>query len=325
MSKEMNEISHAGVKLARFVTDAYAENANVRAVIVAGSVARGCADEYSDVEIGVFWENPPSDKERMEAISRIGGDLWTFDNYDGAKASEHVGLSGFTVGSTRYSGTLMVAPNHMTIDTAEEWIRALIDDLDTTSRNYVLAAAIDQGVPLHGHVLVDRWKEKVATFPLRLAVKLVQQNLWLGPWFNWVAYVRRADHLVLAQHKVWMQQRIVDLLAALNREYVPSPEYKWVERFIDGLQVKPRNCSQRLKATFLNDDVSEAMRNLVQLGQEVIDLVEEHLPEVNQMSPVDEHPDINTSWARRRWDPEDAYTLLTDIANHEADSSTASE
>ena len=321
----MNEISYAGLKLARFVTDAYVENANVRAVIVTGSVARGCADEYSDVEIGVFWENPPSDEERMEAISRIGGELLMFDAYDGFKASEHIGLSGITLGQSRCSGTLMVAPNHMTIDTVEEWIGALIDDLDTTSRNYVLAAAVDQGIPLYGHALVECWKKKVATFPLRLAVKLVQQNLWLGPWFNWVAYVQRADHLVLAQHLVWMQQRIVDLLASLNREYVPSPEYKWVERFIDELRVKPRNCSQRLRATFSTDDVSEAMRNLVQLGQEVIDLVEEHLPEVNEMSLVLEHPEINTSWARRRWDPEGAYTLLTNIANREADSSTGSE
>ena len=325
----MNEISHAGLKLARSVTDAYAENANVRAVIVSGSVARGCADEYSDVEIGVFWEKPPSDEERMEAISRIGGELLMFGPYDGSKASEHIGLSGITMGEARCSGTLMVAPNHMTIDTAEEWIGALIDDLDTASRNYVLAAAVDQGIPLHGLYLVERWKEKVATFPLRLAVKLVQQNLWLGPWFNWVAYVQRADHLVLAQHQVWMQQRIVDLLAALNREYVPSPEYKWVERFIDGLQVKPRNCSLRLKATFSGssgtDDVGEAMRNLVRLGQEVIDLVEEHLPEVNEMSLIGEHPEINTSWARRRWDPEDGYTLLNNIANREVDSSAGSE
>ncbi len=37
------------------------------------------------------------------------------------------------------------------------------------------------------------------------------------------------------------------------------------------------------------------------------------------------HPEINTSWARRRWDPEGAYTLLTDIANREADSSADSE
>ena len=121
-----------------------------------------------------------------------------------------------------------------------------------------------------------------------------------------------------------MRQRIVDLLAALNRKYVPSPEYKWVERFIDGLQMKPHNCSQRLKATFSGssgtDDVSEAMRNLVQLGQEVIDLVEEHLPEVNQISLVGEHPEINTIWARRRWNPEGAYTLLTNIANREAHS-----
>ena len=313
----MNKITQAGMKLARTVAESYAENSNVRAVLIGGSVARGCADEYSDVEIGVFWEKPPSDKERMDAIARIGGDLWMFDSYNGGKASEHLGLSGITVGATRYIGTMMVAPNHMTTDTATEWIGALIDDLDTTPRNYVLAAAIRHGIPLYGHDLIKRWNERVSAFPLRLAVKLVQQNLWLGPWFNWTAYVQRADHLVLVQHLVWMQQRIVDLLAALNREYVPSREYKWVDRTIDGWYLKPRNCSDRLRATFATDDLNDAVRGLVELGLEVIDLIEEHLPEVNEVSLVDEHPEITTSWARQRWDPEDAYTLLTNIANRE--------
>ncbi len=38
-----------------------------------------------------------------------------------------------------------------------------------------------------------------------------------------------ATHLVLAQHLVWMQQAIVNVLAALNREFVPSAEHKWVD------------------------------------------------------------------------------------------------
>ena len=86
--------------------------------------------------------------------------------------------------SRRYQGTAMVGPVHMTVDTAEEWIGALIDDLDTDPQKYELAAAVRYGVPIYGHDLLRRWQERAASFPDRLAVKLVQQNLWLGPWFN---------------------------------------------------------------------------------------------------------------------------------------------
>ncbi len=311
---EFNEMSRAGLDLARAVAGAYIDNPNVRAVMVGGSVARGCADEFSDLEIGVFWRTPPSDAERMEAVSRMGGEVWKFEPFRDGRAGEHVGLSESTVGSEQHRGTAMVSPIHLTVEAAEERIGALVDGLDTASHNYEFAAAINYGVPLYSEALIEEWKERVGAFPTSLAVKLVQENLWLGPWFNWTGYGKRVDHLVVAQHLVWMQQGIVSILAALNREYLPSSEYKWVGWFIDRLSIKPSDCAVRLKATFGKDDLSDAVRGLVELGMETIDLVEDHLPDVNEMSLFEAHPGVDTSWARERWKQESAYTLLTNIA-----------
>ena len=207
----------------------------------------------------------------------------------------------------------------MTVGTAKDWIGALIDDIDTAPRNYELAAAMRYGIPLYGHALVEQWQEKVTSYPTNLAIKLVQENLWLGPWFNWTAYAQRADHIVLAQHLVWMQQRMINLLAALNREYLPSPEFKWVDRLIEELQIKPSCCAARMRTSLTADEMSEAVQGLIELGLEVIDLVEAHLPEVNETSQVENHPEVNTNWARQRWAPEPAYTLVADIARGELD------
>ena len=76
-----NEMSLAGLKLAGTIARIYADNPKVRAVIAGGSVSRGYADKYSDVEIGVFWDSQPSDKERKDAALRIGGEVWKFDPY----------------------------------------------------------------------------------------------------------------------------------------------------------------------------------------------------------------------------------------------------
>ena len=307
-------MSRAGLDLARAAAGAYTGNPNVRAVMVGGSVARGCADEFSDVEIGVFWRTPPSDAERMEAVSRMGGEVWKFEPFRDGRAGEHVGLSESALGSERYPGTAMVSPIHMTVEAAEERIGALIDGLHTDARNYEFAAAVRYGVLIYGDALIEEWKKRVGSFPTRLAVKLVQENLWLGPWFNWAGYCERIDHLVVMQHLVWMQQGIVSILAALNREYLPSLEYKWVGWFIDRLSIKPANCAVRLRATFGKGDLSEAACELVELGMEAIDLVEDHLPQVNEMSLFKAHPGVDTNWARERWKQESAYTLLTNIA-----------
>ena len=93
-----------------------------------------------------------------------------------------------------------------------------------------------------------------------------------------------------------------------------------MHQLIEGFELKPTDCASRLKATFATDDVIGATRGLIELGLEVIDLVEKHLPEVNEMSLVDDHPEINTSWARQRWAPESPYTLLTEIAHSEGHS-----
>ncbi len=59
----------------------------MKAVIIAGSVGRGIADRYSDVEVGVFWTKPPSEGERRALAERVGVvpndlELYRFDPED---------------------------------------------------------------------------------------------------------------------------------------------------------------------------------------------------------------------------------------------------
>ena len=176
----INDMSRAGLKLARNMARTYSEKPQGARNHRWGSVARGCADEYSDVEIGVFWDMPPSDGDRKDVVRRMGGEIWSFGAFRRGRASENFGLSGSTIGSKHHQGTAMVSP----IETVDRWLEGLIDNLDTAPSRYELAAAIRYGAPLFGHDLIGRWKKKVASFPDRLAIKLVQQNIWLGPWFN---------------------------------------------------------------------------------------------------------------------------------------------
>lgn len=71
----MATISEAGLLVARVIAKEYASYPAVRAIMVGGSVARACADEYSDLEIGVFWGQLPTVQVRQATIARIGGHL----------------------------------------------------------------------------------------------------------------------------------------------------------------------------------------------------------------------------------------------------------
>lgn len=51
----MNEASRWKLVLARRIADAYSPNPKVASVLLGGSVPRGFADRYPDLEIYVFW------------------------------------------------------------------------------------------------------------------------------------------------------------------------------------------------------------------------------------------------------------------------------
>src|SRR5215207_2091231 len=81
----MNTASQWRAALARQIVPNYAANPHVAAILLGGSTARGHADRYSDIELGVFWHQPPTDAERQATASAIRGDLVRLYPYDPAE------------------------------------------------------------------------------------------------------------------------------------------------------------------------------------------------------------------------------------------------
>jgi hypothetical protein len=59
--------------LAERIAASYGANPNARVVMIAGSVGRGSADLYSDVEVDVYYAEPPTTHERIAAVEGCGG------------------------------------------------------------------------------------------------------------------------------------------------------------------------------------------------------------------------------------------------------------
>jgi hypothetical protein len=111
------------------------------------------------------------------------------------------------------------------------------------------------------------------------------------------------------------EQCILRILAALNRLYYISSEHKWVDAFTAMMPFVPPDLSSRMKQVFRMDFL-EGWHLLKSLIYETIDLVEEHLPAVNSISLFKEHPEVNTTWARKRWETHSAYTLFSNMRSN---------
>jgi hypothetical protein len=220
-------------------------------------------------------------------------------------------MSEVVINSQRYTGTSMISVNHSTVTAMEKCLKDVVEGFDTSLDKQSLIAAMQHGIPVYGREALETWQQK-AVYPDKLARRMVRENLWFGPWFNPEAYLARDDLLVLYQHFIWLEQGLLKVLAGLNRIYYPSSEHKWMERLIDEMRIAPPNLASRMKGIFRADPTS-GWRQLKELIDETIRLVETRMPEVDLVSPGDAHPQVNIAWAKRRWEPYAPDSLMWDI------------
>lgn len=304
-------VSKGGLALAEQIVSTYIDSPSIKAVMVGGSVSRGYADRYSDLEIGVFWSDSPMEAERKSAVESVGGKLLTFDE---SPRNELYALDEAAIRGNTYRGTAMVSTQHLTVAEMEKGLVDVLDSYDTSLDNLALMAAVRDGIPLHGDDLLRAWQGRVAAYPTELAIKIIQENLWFGPWFCAESYAGRDDILVLNQHFLWIEQNMLQVLAALNRTYYPSPEHKWIDQLIAGMKLSPPDLASRLKQVFRVEPL-EGWHLLKALIYETLDLIELHLPEVNTVSLFESHPEVNIAWARKRWNVHPPYSLMGTVGD----------
>jgi hypothetical protein len=237
-------------------------------VIVGGSVARGCADRYSDVEIGLFWDAFPEEAEFRAAMEQARGSRWELDPYDDA---EDVWYEEYEVAG------LKIDLRHMTVGRMEGVLTAVLEDADTTEERQTLLWVAQRGIPLHGTELLARWKERAAHYPPALAQAMVEKHLFFPPWWSVAMYAQRDDLTMMYGAFGQAVGRILGILLGLNRLYHPG--LKWLDRTIGAMALAPPDLGSRIRQAYRAepDQGSALMRQLV---EETFTLVEQQMPRV---------------------------------------------
>lgn len=131
--------------LAERIAPAYAVNSKVAAVILGGSAARGHADRYSDMEVGVFWHEPPTETDRRGCIERAGGDLHHLYAYEAAWGAWHddwkIGRNSQGEPST---GVSVDMPNFL-VDTVGQTLDALLNQHNPDLLKQILVSGLQTG------------------------------------------------------------------------------------------------------------------------------------------------------------------------------------
>ncbi len=266
----MNEASRWRLALAQKVAPIIAANPKVQAIMLAGSTSRGCADRYSDIELGVFWSSPPTDEERLAPVGPAGGIFWELDPYDTENKiwMEEWGLGG-----------VKMDVRNLTVEEMEHILSSVLEHYDTSLFKQATISALQYAIPLYAPSILERWKARLAHYPPELRQAMVRENLVLYEWCWWVDMLMfRGDWPLVYNSLSEATFQILGVLIGLNSIYHPG--FKWMNRLISEMRIVPENLAARINAVF-HMEPHVAAQEMKRLVLEVYDLVDRYMSEVS--------------------------------------------
>ena len=274
----MTKASKWRIALARRIAPIYVSHPKVKAILIGGSVGRGIADRYSDVEIGVFWAEPPFEAERKTLAEQVGvvyRERMSSYKFDPCHPGEEEADEDIYIGGDKDCG-FNVDIKHKTIAAVEQYLAEMFDHCRPHDNR--LAEVLSHSIPLYGQSLVEQWRRKVATYPTELAQKIVQTQLRFEQWWLCEQFAKEEEMILVQEQFSECLTKIISVLAALNRVYVL--EIKWTDWSIEQLQIAPSNLIHRAKQIF-EQAPQVAAQQLRQLIEDTYDLVKLHLPDID--------------------------------------------
>ncbi len=256
--------------MARKMAAIYKENKKVQAVLLAGSVSRGWEDEHSDIELNIFWSEPPTDEDRMIPIDRIGGSIIELHPFEEEEWAE----SYLTPQNVKFEISSFLT------STAKKWIKEVVEKFEVDYGKQCMASSVFYGASLYGDRVINELKKEVKVYPDQLAQNMIEENLALwSRWNNRYALLDRNEWIMLYDLMVGVQKKLLGTLFGLNKLYIHHPSFKWMHKYSEIFTIKPENLDERL-SRILIQNVHETLKELELLIQEVFNLVEKHYPDL---------------------------------------------
>ncbi|MEA4908497.1 MAG: hypothetical protein VB089_12795 [Anaerolineaceae bacterium] len=236
----------------------------LQAMAIGGSVARGYADAYSDLEIMFFWEEQPADDMRQSIARRLGARYL----YDFQRQAREDNLL-----IDRFQLDLW----HNTVKAEEKIIQNVVERFDTDLSSLNFLDTLQACIPLYGESLLQRWKNSASVYPPGLAVKLITQVLDSFDDLQLYLHALRENPTRFYQSLANVQEKIFLILLALNRRYYPT--LKWMYPVLSSLAIKPGQVERRMRRAFQVLPV-QAASETTPLLIETLDLVEYCFPQI---------------------------------------------
>jgi hypothetical protein len=248
--------------LARQLVAAHRALPELKAALLTGSSAQGISDNYSDIDLILYYGTLPDTFPLALALPPI-----------------------WQVGAAE-SGAVMMAHKingiecqlvHITLDALDMQLQKVQVELDVESPTQKALSGILEGLPLFGDELIATLKARAAAYPAALQRKMIEAHLSFFPLWNTDGWRGVRDcALWQAELRFTTGKNILAILCGLNRVYFTSFQLKHTQYLCSKLVLTPPHLATRLERALLGD--LDELRTLV---EETLSLVETHTPEIS--------------------------------------------
>jgi hypothetical protein len=270
--------------LAQRLADSYFVRTQPRAILLVGSAATGDADVYSDVDMLVYFDQVPPGEALADTPRELGA-----DRYHGKDWSDESGEPDERGYSERYFlSSVECQVGHVSVGAFEREIKRLVVELELSEELLKIMSGLFEGRPLYGLELIEAWRREAA-FTDGLQRAMIEKRWKFFPWWYFQERLRTRDATVW-RYDVLVQSAygIVGVLAALNRVYFSTFEFKRATRFLSRLEVAPPNLATRLDSLFERDE-AHSTAELERLVAETGRLVSARFPDLDLKLEWDVH------------------------------------
>ena len=253
--------------LAGRVAAACVEHAHAVAALIAGSTAAGGTDEWSDIDVVVFYETWPG-RGRIEQVpTSLGG-------------TSHRTLAGDPAGDVYLEqfevDEVACQLVHQTTDAWRATARTVLVDLDTASPVQKALSGLHAGIVLSGEDVIAELRTEAA-YPEALRAAMVRANLDVFPlWVMQDALSRRDAELWQREQLVAGLQKILAMLAGVSRVWFSTFQLKHQAALVAGFVDAPLDLAPRIDHA-LRAPMPEAAAELERLVDETLTIVEANL------------------------------------------------
>ncbi len=267
--KDSHHASAWRIEMTRKLVQYYVGNPHVKLIVLGGSPTRNLADQWSDLDIIVYWDEV--DTAFLEAIplKETRAEHLTF-----RKTSEQG-----TYIETYYFDTLKVDFGHATVDLWNKLVNQVIEEFSPEAGVLKMIGGFLDAIPMYGDELYETLTEPLKTYPEELVSSVIRSNMgFFVPDCLLNQGFRRDDMLFYHDGLCQVMKKLLGILGAINRVWFSAQEPRWLEAELARMPIQPDHCWDRMKNILANPG-EDSLEKLESLQMEILDLVKTHVPD----------------------------------------------